>query len=741
MDFFPVIMCGGSGTRLWPLSRPARPKQFIPLIGAHSTFQQTALRLSRLAGARPPLVVAGVGHAGWVRSELAQIGLEAEVLLEPMARDSGPAVAAAAAWVHNHNPEGVAVIVAADHHVPDDEAFVAAIEQAGQAAGRGWIVTLGVQPTAPSTAYGYINAGEILQEGEAVRRIAAFVEKPNAEKAAGYVEAGYLWNSGNFIATAKTLLGELDRFEPAIAHAARAGVAGAVRVGQDWRLGEAFVSAPKISLDYAVMERTDRAAILPVSFAWSDLGAWDAVWQASGLDGAGNSGGEHTHFVDARDCLVRVPAGLETAVIGARNLAIIADERGLLICDLHRSQGVKAAAEHFAVKSPPPAPAPVETQLTSFADRFERWLRASALPLWWSVGADHQRGGYYDLVSLDGRPVEGPRRARVQTRQTFVYALAARLGFDGPWRQAAEHGIDYFIQHYRRADGLYRTLVGPDGASLDDTPFLYDQAFGLMSMATLYRVAPDRTDLKTEAEALEQAIRAHMGHPAGGFRESGAHTFQANAQMHLLEAALAWSEIDADPRWPKLAEELVDLALAKFIDAEGGFLREFFDAEWRPAEGDAGRLVEPGHQFEWAWLMQRWTRRTGSPAAAEAARRLFANGLKGVDAKRSVAIDELNEDLSIRTPRARLWPQTEYIKAAMTLAADAPEAEAKAYLAAAAQGASGLWGYFETEIAGLWRDKQGVDGAYVTEAAPASSLYHIVGAIVALTDYRDRGGA
>ena len=735
MVFYPVIMCGGSGTRLWPLSRPTRPKQFIPLIGAHSTFQQTALRLSKLKDARPLLIVAGVGHADWIASELEAIDVVAEVLLEPSARDSAPAVAAAAAWIARKDPAGVAVIVASDHHVPDDDAFVEAIAQGGLAAARGWIVTLGVRPVAPSTAYGYIDAGDVLVEGEAVRRTAAFVEKPNLEKAAGYVEAGYLWNSGNFIATAQVLLGELDLYAPAVSAAARLGVDGAVRSGGDWRLGPDFVTAPKISLDYAVMERTDRAAILPVSFAWSDLGAWDSVWEASG---SGNSGGEHVHFVESEDCLVRVPEGLETAVIGARQLAIVADEKGLLICDLARSQGVKAVAEHFAARARKAvAPAPGQT-LRLYADRFDRWLRASALPLWWAVGADHQRGGFYDLVGLDARPVEGPRRARVQTRQAFVYAQAARLDYDGPWRQAAEHALSYFASQYLRPDGLYRTKVGPDGASLDDAPYLYDQAFALMSMATLYRTAPDRVDLLEASRALEAAIRAHMGHPAGGFRETGEHAFQANAQMHLLESALAWSEADPDPRWPKLAQEVVDLALAKFIDAKGGFLREFFDADWNPAPGDDGRLVEPGHQFEWAWLMQRWARRTGEAAAHEAAVKLFDAGLKGVDAKRSVAIDELWDDLSIKSARARLWPQTEFIKAAMILAQDAPAEAAEAYLAAAAQGAAGLWGYMETEVPGLWRDKRQVSGDYEDEPAPASSLYHIVGAILALTDWRGR---
>ena len=733
MKFYPVIMCGGSGTRLWPLSRPARPKQFIPMVGPQSTFQATLIRLSSLKDAAPPLVVAGVAHAGAIAREIAEAGVGGEALFEPMARDSAPAVAAAAAWIARHDPEGIAVIVASDHHIPDDEAFLEAVTTAGVAAAQGWVVTLGVDPTGPATAYGYIHAGELLDGAAPVRRNQAFVEKPNAATAAGYVEAGYLWNSGNFIARADVLLAELDRYAPAVSAAAREAVSSVTAHGRGWRLGPGFVEAPKISLDYAIMEPTERSAVLPVSFPWSDLGAWDAVWAASAKDEAGNAAGPDAILIDAKDCFVSITPGLQVALVGTRRLAVVSDEAALLICDLDSSQGVKAAAE-AAGRAAASAPAPADS-LKAWAGRYDLWLRASALPAWWTLGGDHVDGGFHELVGLDGRPVAAAKRARVQPRQVIVYAGAAKLGLPGPWAEAAEHGWRFFDRHYRRPDGLYRTLVSATGEPLDETPYLYDHAFALLALATRHGIAADPAEVERQGEALVRAVRDHF-RCAGGYKEAGDHPFQANALMHLLESALAWMEVDGGEVWRELAAELIDLALARFIDPKGQFLREFYEADWSPAKGEAGRLVEPGHQFEWAWLLDRWARIAGSAPAAEAARALFAAGLAGWDPGRGVAIDALDDELGVASAKARLWPQTEMLKAALQLAPGATNpADRAAYEAHAVQAAAGLWRYLETSVVGLWRDKLGVDGQFVAEPAPASSFYHIVGAIYALARY------
>lgn len=358
--------------------------------------------------------------------------------------------------------------------------------------------------------------------------------------------------------------------------------------------------------------------------------------------------------------------------------------------------------------------------------RFEDWLFDDALPLWWDVGADREAGGFHEALTLSGGPVASERRARVQARQTYVYAVAGALGWRGPWRQAVAHGLGYLEQAYTRPDGLLRASVRADGSPGDETAVLYNQAFGLFALAEAHRAQPDPA-LKARAHALAEATAAHFAHPAGGFWEAAAQRYQSNPHMHLLEAALAWADQDEHPRWAALADRVVELALSRFIHSEHGGLHEFFDANWGPAPGDEGRIVEPGHQFEWAWLLERWGRLRGREDARLAARRLFALGAgPGVDPVRGVAVNALLDDLTSHDPSARLWPQTERIKAAVILADGAEPAERERLRGEAAAGIAALFRYFDTPTAGLWRDKLRPDGTFVEEPAPASSFYHII---------------
>lgn len=709
MASYPVIMCGGSGTRLWPASRPSRPKQFLSLTGERSLFQETVLRLVGLAEVEAPVIVAGVGHRAAVEAQLAELGIKAHVLLEPEPRNSAPAMAAAAAWLSAHDPEAVAVVLAADHHVPDAAAFRQAVETAVAAAKAGRIVTLGVRPTGPVTAYGYIrpDAGD----GE-VKPVAAFVEKPDAKTAEGYVAEGYLWNSGNFVVSAKTLEAELEAYAPGVLPAARRAVETGEDAGGALILGAAFREAPKDSIDYAVMEKTKVASVLPVDFDWSDLGAWDSVMEGSARDAEGNSG--EAMFIASRDVLVRAPAGIRVAAIGVSNLAVIADGEAILVCDLNHSQSVKQAAEALS------GPAAPFATLQQAADWYRTWLTTAVFPLWATLGVDHERGGFRDALSVSGAPLPALRRGRTQGRQIYVFAEAGRLGWQGPWRDSAWRGIDNLKARHLRPDGLVRSLLADDGAVLDDNAAVYDQAFALLAMASLHQMDPGREDLPAQALNIRAGLE-EMRHPAGLFREVGAHPFQANCNMHLFEAALAW-EAAGEDAWSGLADEIAEFALAKFIDAEGGFLREFFDADWKPAQGDDGRLVEPGHQFEWAWLLERWGVLRGHAGARAAARKLYEIGLKGVDAKRGVAVNALWDDLSVRDASARLWPQTEYLKAAAILG------DHKHALAAA----GALHSYLQTPVAGVWFDKMRLDGGFVAEPAPATSLYHILCAALEL---------
>lgn len=716
MALYPVIMCGGAGSRLWPAARTSRPKPFIALTGERSLFHETVLRVAPLTRAEGRLViVAGLEHQGWIAEQLAEAGVEATVLLEPEPRDSAPAMAAAAAWVAAHDPEAIVAVVASDHHIPDDEALRTAILTAAETAYAGRIVTLGVKPRDPSSAYGYI-----LPAGGPDMAVARFVEKPDPATAERYIREGYLWNSGNFVVSVRTLMDELDRHAPEVASAARQAVAG-LGDAPAMALAEAFRSAPKVSIDYAVMEKTDRASVLPVDFQWSDLGAWDSI----AATGSGDDGlwlAENTE-----DCLVRAAPGMVVATVGVSRIAVVAEPDAVLVCDLSQSQSVKTIVERLRRDSPAHADMPqaAPEPLVDGADRFARWLRMSALPLWGTLGVADD-GGFYESLTLRGPDDCAFRRARVQARQIHVYATAGMLGWRGPWRVLAERAAVRFREHNLRADGLYRTLTDGRGGMLDDTASLYDQAFVLFSLAATRRAGVRREDSLAEARALLAALTA-LRAPSGGWREAvGGRPFQANAHMHLFEAALAWETLDPDGGWSAVADEIAALALTRFIDSDGGFLREFFTAEWAPAPGDDGRLVEPGHQFEWAWLLTGWGRARGRADALEAAKRLYATGRRGVCPRRDVVMDEMDDALTPRSTRARLWPQTERLRAALILAEDASPGERRALLDDAAAALRGLWLYLEPD--GLWKDKLGPDGAFLAEPAPATSFYHILSA-------------
>lgn len=720
MRLYPVIMCGGAGTRLWPASRPSRPKQFIPLSGNRSLFQEAVLRTQPLVsdGGRI-IVIGGQAHRGAILEQLHEIDVVAQVLLEPEARDSAAAMAAAAAWTEQHDADGVNIFVASDHHIPDHRAFCDAVRKASECASKGYIVTLGVKPTEASTAYGYIQA-----TADGLAPVRQFVEKPDRVVAQEYIKNGFLWNSGNFIISAKILLSELAHYAPDVLQAAMASVGGCS--GEVVELGVEFRSTPKISIDYALMERTQRAWVMPVDFQWSDLGAWDAV----AATGEGEFGGHI--FEDAEGCMARAPEGVVVAALGVRNLGIVVEDDAVLVCDLARAQDVKRVVERLRKSSPQHmdfVQPEVET-LEVGSRRFSEWLRLRALPLWSSVGQS-ENGAFAELLNLDGRTVAAERRARVQARQIYVFAQAGLLGWQGAWRQNVIAGLSYLERAFLRPDGLMRTLVAHDGSPLDNDFRVYDQAFLLLALATAQKAGVDWAG-RGEAIARDVRIRLlKMADQSGAIVEAGDQPYQSNAHMHLLEAALAWSEVSDDPAWKALAEQVASLAVNVFMDSKTGRLREFFEADWRPASGESGRLVEPGHQFEWAWLLGRLHRYEGDPRWLAAAKTLFDRGLEGVEVWGQVAVDAMDEDGNICKRRARLWPQTEWLKASLLLAALCPADEAR-FLSEAARAQRAVWTYLTDD--GLWRDKRLESGRFIEEASPASSLYHIVSAFTQVAE-------
>jgi len=358
----PVILCGGSGTRLWPASRESFPKQFIPLAEAHrSSFQATAARVTDTGLFARPAILTANDARFIVAEQLAQARLAADILLEPSRRDSAAAVTIAALHASAQRPDALVLILAADHLINDDQAFLGAVRQSRPGARAGHIMTLGLVPTYPATAYGYIQPGEALPgaAGEAgARRVERFLEKPKAERATQLIGEGALWNSGYFLFRADVMLEEMRTHAPEVLAAAQAAYEGAVRDLDFLRLdADAFARAPQISVDYAVMERTARAAVLPVSFPWSDIGTWGALWEVSPQDGAGNAVRGRVALHGTRNSLVHSEGELLTTVVGLDDVVVVATSDAVLVTSRERGGEVKNLVEQLRAKGEPEADA------------------------------------------------------------------------------------------------------------------------------------------------------------------------------------------------------------------------------------------------------------------------------------------------------------------------------------------------------------------------------------------------
>jgi mannose/cellobiose epimerase-like protein (N-acyl-D-glucosamine 2-epimerase family) len=355
-----------------------------------------------------------------------------------------------------------------------------------------------------------------------------------------------------------------------------------------------------------------------------------------------------------------------------------------------------------------------------------RWLFEVALPLWWKLGADRDRGGFHEAIDQDGHPLARAHRARTIARQAFSYGEAGRLGWNGPWREAARHALDYFGRHFITADGTVASVVELDGRAREGGFDLYDQAFALLAWASAGRAFGAAAGWRGHAVALRATLENAYAHPLGGFFEDRAGRLpqRANPHMHLLEAGLAWIAVDDDPAWRRMADRIAALALEKFIDPQSGALREFFAADWSPAAGLEGQICEPGHHYEWAFLLARWAQRTGR-AKPDAVSRLVAFAdARGLDPRRKVAINAVLADGAVHDPVARLWAQAERVRA--YVAEHRPSHDVLAAVTA-------LRRFLATPTPGLWFDQLTDDDRFVIEPARATSLYHLVGAIAELS--------
>jgi mannose/cellobiose epimerase-like protein (N-acyl-D-glucosamine 2-epimerase family) len=368
------------------------------------------------------------------------------------------------------------------------------------------------------------------------------------------------------------------------------------------------------------------------------------------------------------------------------------------------------------------------TQLAALKPKLIGWLVDEAYPRWARHGTDPS-GAFFESLGPDGLGIPEPRRARVQPRQVFAFAQAPALGWRGDAGGIVRRGIDYFIAHYRRADGLFRTLVDRGGAPLDERAVLYDQAFALLGFAAAAAALDARGEFEAHARDLRGAIERLMGAGDGAFYSDleRSDLRESNPHMHLLEACLAWAAIGSDPSWLDWVRSLAELAVSRFIRKDSGALGEQYSAAWQPVPGIAGRIIEPGHQFEWAWLLLRCEAILRLPLRTTALRLIAIGEQHGVHG--GVAVNRLLDDMSVADADARFWPQTERLKAAVLAAGLTGEPR---YWSMAHAAALSFFPYLATPVAGLWFDVRRPNGALIGAAAPASTFYHLVGGIAAL---------
>jgi mannose/cellobiose epimerase-like protein (N-acyl-D-glucosamine 2-epimerase family) len=366
--------------------------------------------------------------------------------------------------------------------------------------------------------------------------------------------------------------------------------------------------------------------------------------------------------------------------------------------------------------------------LAPLRDFLVDWLVRSAYPLWSQNGIDPATGGFVEALDWNGSALACARRARVHPRQIYAFAQAPGLGWHGDVSGIIDRGWSYFVRHYQRADGFFLTLTGADGIAQDSRALLYDQAFVLLGYAAAAVECGASSPWESRALELRNLIDRHLSAGDGAYwSQVGADSYESNPHMHLLEAYVAWAEIGKDTGWIEGVRSLVELAVNRFISKDSGALSEFYLTTMLPTPGISGISIEPGHQFEWAWLLFRCEPLLGRPLRENALRLIAVGEQYGV--YDGFVVNALRDDFTVQDAGARLWPQCERLKAALLAAALTGEQQ---HWTAARTAANSLCIYLQTHVPGLWFDLRSSSGELSGDVVPASTFYHLVSAIVAL---------
>lgn len=736
------IMCGGGGTRLWPLSRADNPKQNLHLSSARSMLDET---LARVNGARLNDVMTTVnlmGGLGQVDSMTAALNrnLDAKgtVICEPFGRNTAPAVAIST--LHSQQTprpddadenDPFVLILPSDHVINPVETFANAVASGLEAARKGQIVVFGIEPTHPATGYGYIEA----TDRSPVSPVARFREKPDQDTAQSYIETGkFLWNAGIFLFKASTMVKALEEHAPDILSAC----AETLNVSSNTDANtlkldhEVFAKVRSESIDFAVMEQAKNVTVVRADFQWHDVGSFSSLHALRPVDEDNVSQHGDVISTECSNTFIHSDGPLVTAV-GLENIAIISTPDATLVTPLNRTEDVRKIVSELEKSERPElkiSPWLPERGVTpgAYCENARKWLFEDALPFWSLHGMDEANGGFHEVLDLEGQSTNADKRLRTMARQIFVYGKAKEMGWEGDADRLIQHGLQFLSDLPKaKLGGWYKTLSA-ESNPIEMVEDAYDHAFVLLALAQSRKAKVDfDLTLLNRVESVFDGLRDDNSNRPVSYLEDTKNTLprRANPHMHLLEAFMAWYEASGDQSYLEKAGEIVSLFKTQLFDSGALLLCEEFDQKFDFSDGHVSR-IEPGHHFEWAYLLQDYANLSGTKPLDEI-NGLFANASAlGTNRVTQNIYDEVAFDGAPSHYSSRCWVQTEYASALNMMGASG-----KPHLLFEAERTiQRLFAhYIKPAPAGMWIDVVDGRGLPVSQTVPASTFYHLIGAV------------
>lgn len=741
MKITPIILCGGSGSRMWPLSRASAPKQFHRLASSRTMLVATLDRVASQVNEDlygPARVVGSSKFVGEV-SEQCRVSVADidSIVLEPCMRDTSAAIAAAIADINDTNPDQIVLVLPSDHHVADVAGFASVMQTAAASVeADGGIMTIGIMPTRAETQFGYIERAE--GDGP-IYDITAFREKPDEATAQKFFESGsFFWNGGIFMFRVKDMAAEFERQQPDIWNNAKLASQNGKREGKILFLDdEHFSKCEKVSIDYGIMEGATTIRTTAADFDWSDLGSWNQLHEVSPQDENGNVlvGNVITHEV--HNSFVRVK-DRPVAIAGLEDIVLVSLPDALMLVHREKSYMVKELHNQISKTNWPPKTVNTSGKTIPYTDKIKSWVFDKALPFWAERGFDYEFGGAHEALDHGGKPVNlGRKRLRVTARQVYCYAKAYELGWNkDEAKKIVDHCVNTLITTGWHKDGGFIHHYNLDGTVQDDRRDAYDQCFALLAFATLWKATKDPLAKEWGDKTLAFMDSAMSDPVFGGYYETPDKTGirRANPHMHYFEAMIAWYEATGEQRYLDRAARIVTLFKAKFFDHRNWRLHEMFDEFWTPIE-DGTNKVEPGHHYEWVWLLLKYSKLSGDKSVRDYARKLYATALSFGHHKATDGVAQFVEpDGTNISPIGRMWCQTEALKAAIAM--DQSEMHVDGNLET--RMLDQIYNrYLNTPHVGGWYDGIDKDGRVISDNMPSSTFYHVFCAFLEYLEHKD----